>query len=90
MGITMQALLETTGGEFKRHTYIINDDGKLFAFRKAGDIDIKTFIKPKIFYKSGRKFTKLEMKKLSTSKQPASTDWSLLRSGANYYLIRGV
>lgn len=55
-----EILLETTGGEFPPHTYYLDDQGKLAAFKKAGDDTVKYFTKPLMFAKRGRKFKKVK------------------------------
>lgn len=53
----MQALLETTGGLFPAHTYLVDGDN-LVAYIKRGETEPYYFKRPiKGFSKSGRKFT---------------------------------
>lgn len=52
----MEALRETTGGQFHPHTYLL-DGTKLVAYIKAGETEAYTFKNPiKGFDKRGRKF----------------------------------
>ena len=52
----MEALRETTGGQFHPHTYLL-DGTKLVAYIKAGETEAYTFKNPiKGFDKRGRKY----------------------------------
>lgn len=53
-----ECLLETTS-DLLPHTYYIDDNGKIVAFKRAGQEEIKVFSKPLSFSKRYRKFKKL-------------------------------
>lgn len=55
-----EILVETTGGEFPPHTYYLDEQGKLAAFKKFNEDTIKYFGKPLMFAKRGRKFKKVK------------------------------
>lgn len=56
----MQALVETTGGLFPAHTYLVDGDN-LVAYIRVGEVEPFYFKRPiKGFSKSGRKFTKAD------------------------------
>ena len=44
----------------RNHDYVLNDAGKLVAYRKAGTESWKTFTKPLPFSRSYRKFQELK------------------------------
>jgi len=54
-----EILVETTP-DLLPHTYYLNSDGKLVAFKKDGEDEIKTFSKPLMFDKKRRKFKKVK------------------------------
>jgi len=54
-----EILVETTP-ELLPHTYYLNSDGKLVAFKRAGEEEIKIFGKPLLFDKKLRKFKKVK------------------------------
>lgn len=54
-----EILVETTP-ELLPHTYYLNSDGKLVAFKKDGEDEIKIFSKPLMFDKKRRKFKKVK------------------------------
>jgi hypothetical protein len=56
-----EILVETTGGDFPAHTYYLNSEGKLIAFKKCNDDTIKVFSKPLMFSKTKRKFKKVSV-----------------------------
>lgn len=60
MKLFKEVLVEVTGGDFKTHTYYLNDAGKLAAFSKEGSDEVKFFTKPMFFEKRGRKFKKVK------------------------------
>ena len=55
-----EILVETTGGEFPAHTYYLNKDGKLIAFKRAGEETVKEFSRPLMFDKRKRTFEKVK------------------------------
>lgn len=61
MNDVKEILVETTGGEFPAHTYYLNKDGKLIAFKRDTDTTITTYGKPLMFEKRGRKFKKVKV-----------------------------
>lgn len=54
-----EILVETTP-ELLPHTYYLNDAGKLAAFKRAGEDEIKVFTKPLMFDKKRRTFKKVK------------------------------
>lgn len=60
MKLFKEALLETTGGDFKAHTYYLNDDGKLVGFSPEHSDKVNFFSKALMFDKRGRKFKKVK------------------------------
>ena len=59
--MTIEILLETTPDwDYSGGVYHVNKmTGKLYAYQKSQDSDIKVFSKPLMFSKSWRKFDKL-------------------------------
>jgi hypothetical protein len=59
--MTFDLLLEVTDWEYPNHTYLHRGkDGKIYGYIKSGTTDMEMFKKPMMFYKSKRKFKKLE------------------------------
>jgi len=55
----MEVIREITKWKYDNHDYMINDDGKLIAFRRASETEWQKFKKPMFFDKRYRKFNKL-------------------------------
>ena len=55
-----EVLVETTP-ELLPHTYYLGTDGKLVAFKRAGEQDITYYTRPLKFSKSKRKFKKVKL-----------------------------
>jgi len=68
----MEAVLETTGGLFPAHTYLL-DGSTLIAYIKAGD-DVAFYFKKGIknFDKRGRKFHRVDTKQFKQSKNESN------------------
>lgn len=55
-----EILVETTGEGFLPHTYFLNSDGKLIAFKRYNEDTITEYSKPLMFSKTRRKFKKVK------------------------------
>ena len=84
----MEALVETTGGLFPAHTYLL-EGTTLVAYIKAGETTpfyFKSGIKG--FDKRGRKFVKGNVKLFNKAKEPTNVETVQGSKGQTYYVDR--
>jgi hypothetical protein len=81
----MEAVIETTGGQFPAHTYLL-DGNNLVAYVKKGETTAFYFKNPiKGFDKRGRKFVPGNIKLFTTKK--ASNERTVIGSGGQAYTV---